>query len=202
MSTGRFHRHPPPQPFPIVKVAKEEATDSRRSWKHPYRRTLSAWRLDQRFNAGQTATYRVLIFYDPGSCCHRDQDCEPTRPQDHGWSKGLHLCSPVNKPLRTRSQTSSRSSSSSTSVSNSPSESSEEEERGLEALEWVRPSAVGARTQRMHPRATNSAGFHRPKCCDAQGEPDWGVGIAAVLRLSPEPRWYMHCCIDIARQPR
>ena len=114
-------------------------------------------------------------------------------------AKGLTPPSPVNKPLRSRSRTlSSRPSSSSTSVSNSPSESSEEEERGLEALEWVRPSAGGARTHRMHPRATNSAGFPRPKCCDAQGEPDWGVGIAAALRLSPEPRWCMRCCVDIA----
>ena len=48
------------------------------------------------------------------------------------------------------------------------------------------------------PRATNSAGFPRPKCCDAQGEPDWGVGIAAALRLSPEPKWCMRCCVDIA----
>ena len=69
-------------------------------------------------------------------------------------AKGLTPPSPVNKPLRSRSRTLSlRPSSSSASVSNSPSESSEEEERGLEALEWVRPSAGGARTHRMHPRA-------------------------------------------------
>ena len=92
-------------------------------------------------------------------------------------AKGLTPPSPVNQLLESRSRTlSSRPSSSSTSVSNSPSESSEEEERGLEALEWVRPSAGGARTHRMHPRATNNDGFPRLKCCDAQGEPDWGVG--------------------------
>ena len=59
-------------------------------------------------------------------------------------AKGFTPPSPVNKPLRSRSRTlSSRPSSSSISGSNSPSEGSEEEERGLEALEWARPSVGG-----------------------------------------------------------